>query len=340
MRLELLRVLFHGAGTIRDICKRFGMAQTSYYRIVRDYRLFGPWAVIPANMPGKESMKAETELNIILLKLGQPYLSAMKTAETMKLKCSRYAVNRVFARWGLTDKQRGPVALNHLCLDGAADKFEHAESAWHLCSEKSLLQSRRINRHFESICKKMRTREYHLCDPGPLLLAPFVNELGIAQAIEVHGSPGPRGKDLTSLALLNVFRILAGYRRINHLSDNRDRSVALASGLGMFGSRSRYYRDTMDFKFEQLHSLRCDLITRARELKIVEGAKIAFDFHFKQFFGSRAREKGFGKGPDKSGNLVPGFRPHVAWDLAANTILSMTYYQRRRESAGYCRTVL
>ncbi len=341
MRLELLRELFHGAGTISDVCKKFGMVQSSYYRIVRDYRLFGPWAVIPAVMPGKESMKADTELDIILLKLGQPNLSAMKTVETLKLKCSRYAVNRVFTRWELTDKRRKPVALNHLCLDGLSeDEFKPATSAWHLCSEKSLLQSRRINRHFELICKKMRTRQYHLCDPGPLLLAPFVNELGIAQAMEVHGPPSPRGKDLPSLALLNVFRILGGYRRINHLSDNRDRSVALASGLGMFGSRSRYYRDTMDFKFDQLHALRCDLITRGRELKIVEGTKIAFDFHFKEFFGSRSKEKGFGKGPDKSGNLVPGFRPHVAWDLATNTILSMTYYHGGVRAPGiveqYC----
>ena len=341
VRMELLRELFHGRSeTIKEVCRKFGMSQTGYYRLVGDYRLFGPWAVIPANMPGKESMKAETELNIILSKLRQPYLSAMKIVETMELKCSRFAVNRVFSRWGLTDRNREPVALDHHCMVDVPDSLTPEASAWHLCSEKSLLESRRINRHFESIRKKMRTREYHLCDPGPLLLAPFVNELGIVQALEIHGPLGSRGKDLSSLALLNVFRILGGYRRINHLSDNRDRSVALASGLGMFGSRSKYYRDTMEFKFDQLHALRCDLITRARELKIVEGTRIALDFHFKEFFGSQAREKGLGKGPDKSGNIVPGFRPHVAWDIAANTILSMTYYHGGVRAPGiveqYC----
>ena len=125
---------------------------------------------------------------------------------------------------------------------------------------------------------------------------------------------------------MNVFRILGGYRRINHLSDNRDRSVALASGLGMFGSRSRYYEDTLEFKFNQIHSLRCDLIARAKELDLIQGRKIAFDFHFKKFFGEHSKEKGFGKGPDKAGNMAPGFRPHVTWDLVANTILSMNYY--------------
>ena len=108
----------------------------------------------------------------------------------------------------------------------------------------------------------------------------------------------------------------------------------------MFGSRSRYYEDTIEFKFEQLHALRCDLINRAKELGLIEGMKIAFDFHFKPFYGDHSAEKGLGKGPDKAGNLVPGFRPHVAWDLATNTILSMTYFNGSVRAPGileqYC----
>ena len=186
----------------------------------------------------------------------------------------------------------------------------------------------------------MRTHAYQLCDPGPLLLARFVNDLCIVQAMESYGPDRLRGKDLSNLALLNVFRILGGYRRINHLSDNRDRSVALASGLGIFWSRSRYYEDTLEFKFDQIHSLRCDLISRAKESGLIQGRRIAFDFHFKKFFGEHGKEKGFGKGPDKAGNMVPGLRPHVTLDWFANTILSMNYYHGGVRATGileqYC----
>ncbi|MCK4390893.1 MAG: transposase, partial [Desulfobacterales bacterium] len=343
-RLELLRELFFDRSKrIKEICLQYGMAPTSYYRLVEDYRLFGPWAVIPANLPGKEAMSSETELTIVLEKLRHPYWSAQQIVKLLKLRCSRFAVNRVFSRWALTDKNRAPVALDQYCPSERTteDKpFTAITSAYHLHSEQFLLESRRINRHFELICKKMRTHAYHLCDPGPLLLAPFVNDLGIVQAMESHGPLRLRGKELTNLALLNVFRILGGYRRINHLSNNRDRSVALASGLGIFGTRSRYYQDTVEFKFDQLHALRCDLVSRAKELEIIKGIKIAFDFHFKRFFGEHSKEKGLGKGPDKSGDLVPGFRPHVAWDLATNTILSMTYYHGGVRAPGiveqYC----
>lgn len=326
-RLELLRELFYQPSLgIKEACLQFGISLTSYYRLIKDYQVSGPWAVIPGNLPGKETMSSETELSIILQKLRHPNYSGQDIVKALKLRCSRYAVNRVFSRWRLADRNRPPVAIDQF-LGAAEDKpFEPVTAAYHLCSETSLLKSRRINRQFEQLCQKMRTHAYQLCDPGPLILAQFANDFGIVQAMEMHGPPRLRGKEISNLALLNVFRILAGYRRINHLSDNRDRSVALASGLGMFGSRSRYYDDTLDFKFSQIHSLRCDLITRAKELNLIEGRKIAFDFHFKKFFGDQSKEKGIGKGPDKAGNMAPGFRPHVTWDLAANTILSMNYY--------------
>ena len=343
-RLELLRELFFNrSAAIKQICLQYGISATSYYRLVDEYRLFGPWAIIPANLPGKEAMSSATELNIILEKLRYPGCSAQQIVKTLKLRCSKYAVYRVFSRWGLTDKNRAPIALDRYCGTETSkeDKpFTGIASAYHLYTEQFLLESRRINRHFELICKKMQTHAYHLCDPGPLILAPFVNDLGIVQAMESYGPARLRGKDLSNLALLNVFRILAGYRRINHLSNNRDRCVALASGLGMFGSRSRYYEDSLEFTFEQIHSLRCDLISRAKQLGIIEGKKIAFDFHFKQFYGKHSKEKGIGKGPAKSGDMVAGFRPHVAWDLAANTILSMSYYHGGVRAPGileqYC----
>lgn len=288
-------------------------------------------------------MSSETELAIIVKKLRYPSWSAQQIVKVLKLRCSRFAVNRVFSRWVLTDKNRPSVALDHYCAEDTSTEgkpFRVTTSAYHLLCEDALLQSRRINGDFERICKKMKTHAYNMCDPGPLLLAPFVNGLGIVQAMETYGPLRLRGKELSNLALLNVFRILGGYRRINHLSNNRDRSVALASGISIFGARSRYYRDTLEFKFDQLNDLRCDLINRAKELGIIEGMKVAFDFHFKEFFGKDGKEKGIGKGPDKSGNMISGFRPHVAWDLATNTILSMTYYHGGVRAPGileqYC----
>ncbi|MBA7581497.1 hypothetical protein ES708_23402 [subsurface metagenome] len=331
-RLECLRELYHSAKPqVKQTCLRYNIPLTTYYRLVQDYIFHGPWSVISASSHGKhESISAELQLKIILDKLEHPLWSAQQIIDSEKLYCSRFVVNRAIKRWGLEDKTRAPIALDRLVYEKTSSKQEKQKAirtAYEILDEKTILQTRRVNRHFELVCKKMQTHQYHVCDPGPFILAPFVNDLGIVQSFETHGPVKLRGKEITNLALLNVFRILAGFRCINHLNNHKDRSVALASGMGLFGSSSKFYEDSIEFKFEHLHKMRCDLVARAKQLGIIEGLKIAFDFHFKEFYGENAKEQGIGKGPAKSGDLVAGFRPHVAWDLATNTIISIAYYQ-------------
>lgn len=331
-RIEVLRELFFNqkAG-VYETCVRFNVSVSTCYRLINQYRLYGPWAIISANAYGKkDSISDELQLNILLKKLEHPSWSAQQIVDTDKLSCSRHVTNRIIKRWGLQGKGHSPVALDRfiqLTKPKTEESFKPVKTACELLTEEMILKTRRINRHFELICSKMKTHNYHICDPGPFILAPFVNDLGIVQSFETYGPPKLRGKEITNLAMLNVFRILAGYRRISNLSNNRDRSVALASGIGLFGSSSRFYEDSCEFKFSQLNKMRCDLVARAKQLGIIEGLKLGFDFHFKEFYGKNALEDGIGKGPNKSGDMVAGFRPHVAWDLAANVIINIAYYQ-------------
>ena len=331
LRLELLRDLFYDSNAKpKDTCLRYGVSQTSYYRLIEEYRVLGPWAVLSAPSYGKELTSADFQLEVILHKRKHPSSSPQNIVDHYKLKCSRFVVSRILKRWQLTNKLT-PVALDqHLELPSGSSEQESQKGiipAMHLLPDDQLLGSRKINRHFLLISKKMEKHPFHICDPGPILLAPLVNDLGIVQSFETHGPERLRGSELSNLALLNIFRILGGYSRINHLSDHKDRSVAFASGMGMFGTTSRFYEKTIDFKFANLQAMRNDLVARAKELGLIEGIKIAFDFHFKEFYGKHAQQKGIGKGPDKNGNLVPGFRPHIAWDVATNAIISIAYYQ-------------
>ena len=133
---------------------------------------------------------------------------------------------------------------------------------------------------------------FHVCCDEPLFFKAGESQLECINLSEQvcislserysHGPVKLRGKEISNLVLLNVFRIIAGYRRISHLSNNRDHSVALASGIGMYGSTSKYYEDTINFEFAQIHKLRCDLVARAKELGLIEGLQIGFDFHFRE----------------------------------------------------------
>lgn len=330
-RLECLRTLFFNAkAKIKETCIQHNLPLTTFYRLQEDYRIFGVWAIVPASARGKgESIADELQLAIILEKLKNPMLNSQQIVENLELKCSRFVVGRVLKRWKLATKELSPISLQAFLGPSDTEKegmVSPQRSALLLMPEKTLRESYRINRHFELSRKKMKTHAFHICDPGPLLMAPFVSELGIVQALEMYGPKKVRGQEITSLVILNIMRILAGYRRISHLSNYRDRSVAFASGLGLYGSCSKFYEKTTAFKFDQLHKLRSDLVLRGKELGLIQAMKIAFDFHFKKYFGSDSAEKGIGKGPDKAGNMVPGLRPHVAWDLATNVIINIAYY--------------
>lgn len=327
-KLELLRELALGNGEVARKLVQFGISESSYYRLRDDYSLFGPWAALPSPRYGREGESGELELTVILHKLKAPGGSALDIVNDFKLKCSRHAVDRILKKWGLLDKKRLPVCLDRYVTveaDSHGSQKTHVP-AWELVDEERILETRRMNRHFEILCGKMRRHEFSVCDPGPLLLAPFVNELCPVHSLEVHGPSRLQGTEMSNPVLLNVFRIIAGYPHASHLRKNSDRSVAFAAGLGMFGSNSKFFDDTLGFKFEHIHNMRNDLLARAEELGLVKGEKIAFDFHFKEFYGTKAKEKGIGKGPNKAGDLKPGFRPHVAWDLETNTIIAMSYF--------------
>jgi hypothetical protein len=86
-----------------------------------------------------------------------------------------------------------------------------------------------------------------------------------------------------------------------------------------------------------IHFLKLDVARAARKLGLIKGGKSAFDFHFIIFHGDDADVKGFSKGPTNKGICLPGHRPHIWWDLGANTI-GFIYYCQGKERAA--KTVL
>ncbi len=153
-RMELLRELFFNRkAKVYETCIRLNIPVTTYYRLIKEYRLYGPWAIISANAYGKkDSISDELQLRILLERLEHPSWSAQQIVDTVKLRCSRYVVNRIIKRWGLQDKGRSPVALDRfleLSKPKTEEPFRPIETAYDLLSEQIILKTRRNNRHNE-----------------------------------------------------------------------------------------------------------------------------------------------------------------------------------------------
>ena len=70
-------------------------------------------------------------------------------------------------------------------------------------------------------------------------------------------------------------------------------------------------------------------VTDDRE-NLVKGQKLAFDFKMRDFTGDDVALKTIGKGPSPKRKICfPGFRPHLAWDVATGAPISLEFRNGR-----------
>lgn len=329
VRFELFRELaLAPRSRVGQTIRRYGLSRPTFYKYLHRFRLYGPWGLIDWLQPGRGRAKISEalELRIIEEKLEHPRLSLDDLVGRLRLRCSRTRIYGTLRYWGLLDKTREPVKLRGFWHEEEPERPAVLLRTAKEAAEEGRFQGpAKLNAHFARLLERLKTRPLAICDPGPIVLAQFIDDLGICEALQMYGPKRGEGGEITNLVLLNVCRILAGYETIAHLEDNRDRSVAIAAGVGVFPGRTALYEGFTDLKFVHLQALRNDVAARARDLGLVRGERIAQDFHFKEFYGHRPDEEEIGRGPNAAGEICPGFRPHVLWDLDTDVLINIAF---------------
>ena len=329
VRFELFRELGSKANAkVGETVRRYGLSRPTFYKYLHRFRVYGFWGLVDWLQAGRGRSKVseELELGLIEEKLEHPTLSLEDLSGRLQLRCSRTGVHELLTYWGLTSKDRTPVRLR-----GFFHGEEEAPSKPLLRTAKAAAQAgqfklrKKVNGHFARLLVRLKSRSFRLCDPGPIVLAQFVDELGICEALQLYGPQRAEGLEMTNLILLNIFRIVAGYETITHLGKHSDRSVAIAAGIGMFPGKTLIYEHYSDMKFEHLQGLRNDVAARARDLGLIRGERLAQDFHFKEFFGGAPEAEQIGCGPNSAGELCPGFRPHLLWDVDTDVLVNIAF---------------
>lgn len=329
LRFELFREL--GLMLTRksgDTIRRYGMSRPTFYKYLNRFRSYGAWGLVDWVQPGRGRGKIsdELELRIIEEKVEHPRLSLDDLVARMNLRCSRSALHDVLRCWDLLEKERRPVRLRGLWGEQTPEQpAPLLKTAKEAAEAGRFRVPKKLNAHFARLLERMKSRAFAVCDPGPIVLAQFIDDLGICEALQVYAPKRGEGGEITNLVLLNVCRILAGYETVGHPNGNSDRSVAIAAGLGVFPGKTALYDGFVDLKFEHLQALRNDVAARARDLGLIRGERIAQDFHFKEFYGNQPEAEEIGKGPNSSGDICPGFRPHVIWDLDTDVLINIAF---------------
>jgi hypothetical protein len=321
----------------RATLRQFGIHPNRYYMLKDRYLTFGVWGLVDRIQTTKkgEKLSPELEMDIIEQRLMDPSLSTSKMVGKLKLKCSRSHVQNVYTRWRLAQHKK-PVPLRGVIAQGVprSEDTPQAESkvqasAKMLSPELVQTANLKVNSGFARLLHGLSHRRVTVCNPGAILAAPFLEQLGVVEALHTYGPTSLRSSEITNSVIINTLRIIVGFPTIHSFSQNNDRSVAVGAGLSLAPRRSRFYEWFDDLRFEHLQKLRNDAACRARELGIIDATAVAMDYHCDPSDSRFPGDKAFSKAPDKNGDVVYAHRPHIVWDSINNTIINIAYCEGR-----------
>ncbi len=316
---------------IRPTLRKYGIHQDRYYQLKNRFMLYGVWGLVDLTHTSRrtgEKISSDLELTIIEQRLMNPNLSPSLIMDKLKLKCSRANVQKIFTRWGLS-KFKNSIEIRGVVSTSSPKQKDQNSVAEP--SSKTLFpdlihkENLKVNRNFKAVIKRLRYRKINLCNPGAIIIAPFINQLGIIEALHTHGPTKLRSKEITNDILVNILRVIAGFPTINDLSLNSDISVAIGSGLALTTKKTRIYDSYDDLRFRHLNDLRNDLSRRAKELDIIDLKQIAIDYHCDKSYSRYPDDKEISKAPGKNNNMENAHRPQIIWDCGTNSIINIAY---------------
>ena len=100
----------------------------------------------------------------------------------------------------------------------------------------------KVNPSFTRFAKSLAHRKVIISNPGAIIAAPFLDQLGVVEALHTYGPETFRPSEITNNIIVNVLRIIAGFPTIHDYTMNSDRSVAIAAGLSLNPGKSRFYK--------------------------------------------------------------------------------------------------
>ena len=344
-KLELFKAISESPKKrqVRPILKQFGIHPNRFYELKNRYMTYGIWGLIDLIQSNKtgEKISSELELQIIEERLMKPNLSAIKMISHLKLKCSRAHVQKVYCKWKLSQFKK-PIALRGVISQSIPEHVEKApllskQSCRAMFPNLIATANLKVHRSFVDLINSLAYRKIAISNPGALIIASFLEQLGVVEALHTYGPESYRASEITNGIIVNVLRIIVGFPTISDFTMNSDRSVALAAGLSINPTKSRFYDMFDHLRFHHLQKLRNDSSRRAVELGIIEGKSIAIDYHCDSSDSRFPRAKSFSKSPDKNGDMVYAHRPQIIWDSMTNSIINIAYCEgaSRAPSALY-----
>ncbi len=307
------------------------------------WRSFNKYGFLGLIDKGKEVFRAskiglKNEAKIVIDKLQNPrrlesfYVSQLKTKG---IGIDRSSVAKILSKWEVA-KYKTAFVSNLERLDNST-KFVEEESE---IEEKAVGIPRYVDYNFLTLLKGMKKKGIYVDAPGIVVLWAYLEELGIYEVLKnmglTHSETG-KGYNWLDHFLLNIGRIFYGISTYSPTCDHQEPTLSLFSHLAALPCNDSFLNGMSSISEDQVFELQRWLIRRSKEMGMVKGERIAFDFNQIDLDMELPRLRGIGRGPSSKKKICyDGFRPHIAWDVDTGNVLVVEF---RKGSARGTTTV-
>jgi len=329
-RLQILIEVFRTVG-VRGITKRYPGSRVSFEQHKKNFLSVGFLGLVDRTRPSFRNSKLgfAEEGRIILSKIQKPEKNEahyLKVLESKKIHVNATCLTNIFTRWNV-DKFQSQFKgdLERLLKPESEDAYELSTK------ELPVASSIRLDLGFISFVKDLAEQSAPLANPGIFLFLPYLNRLKIFEKASTLIDLDPhQGYSWFSLLLLNLGRILEGISSVSKACRTHELTLPLMAGLVAMPCNDSLLNGLASIDDSTLLQLRQYLTQAAKQHRLIDGKRIAFDFKMRDYTGDDIELKNIGKGPSPKRKICfPGFRPHIAWDVDSGAPISIEFRNGR-----------
>jgi len=328
-RLQVLLEVFRSLDE-RGVTGRYPGSRTSFSHHKAEFLNLGLLGLVDKARPHFRNSKLgfAEEGRIVLSKIQKPQREASWYVRLLRYKGIQVditCIGKIFSRWKVESFEsafRGEIErLSTDAQEGPGMPLETPPQAAPIAPDEA----------FTNFVMHLDGREEPLAHPGVFLFLPYLHQLGVFDAASRMLNLAPaKSYSWFSLLVLNLARIFRAVPSVSRTCMLHELSIPLSTGLVDIPCADTVLNGLAAIDETELLLLRKQLTAAALRQGLVQGRQLAFDFKMRDFTGEDVALKNIGKGPSPKRKICfPGFRPHLAWDVATGVPVTLEFRNGR-----------
>jgi len=306
-----------------EALRKLSISRSLFFYYLKSFTMYGMLGLIDKGKQLFRNSKLglENEAQIVIDKIQNLARGEAFYIERLRYKginVDRSSVSKVFAKWEVSTFKSTFVS-NLKRLDSLPDLTENEVEL----TDVKKGSPRYIDANFIKFLKGLQKSALFMDAPGLLVLWVYLEELGIYPLLhEMELAHEENGYCWFDFFLFNIARIFYGIPTYSLACRHEEPSLAFFSHLVQSPCNVSFLKGLGTITEEQVFQLQRWLLGRLKELGLIKGERIIFDFHQIDMDVILSRLRQFGKGPSPRKKICyNGFRPHIAWDIDTGCLI-------------------